>query len=275
VTCRPAHIVLAVAALLAGCETSVDVFDTDVDRQFAVHGYLDTAADTQFVRVQALRRASAGENDPLDGVAVRVVQSGAVWERLEYQDTEGDTVYAFRAAFHPEPGARHDLVVERNGVQGAFGTTVVPPLPTVSTEEGVGNTTYFTKDVTFAGLGFLRARVVIWYDVIDPDTERPVTIGIPYAMPGPAAGDEREITLRLTQDRAEILRQLGLTITYPSVKLLGTGAIVEVESVEWGSSDPDPGMLDGNGFFASLGRYRLGWTLTGQEVLSMGLVNAQ
>lgn len=270
------HIVLIAAIALVGlaaCETGIDPFDTDVDRRYAVHGFLDSGADSQYVRLQALRRAS----DPLDavpeGVSVHLVGAGPEWGPVTGADPDGIPVYGFMGVFRPEPGRRYDLVVERDGVQGALGSTVVPPVPGVIAALAEGGAVSLTKNITLTGLGPLRGDLAIWYEVYDPFADMYARIEIDYNLPW--TGDERTFTVFLTLDRAEILRRLGHSQSYRDVELLATGAHVELRSEEWGSSDLDPGMLDGHGFFGSVGRYDVHWVLPEVEVRTMGLVDAQ
>ena len=56
-------IVALLAVLAAGCENTVDPF-IETDRYFTIFGYLDTASDTQFVRVIPFRRDIGGSGDP-------------------------------------------------------------------------------------------------------------------------------------------------------------------------------------------------------------------
>ena len=69
---RPALLALAAAALAAGCEVPLDPI-AESDRYFTVSGYLDTEADTQWVRVEPIVPAVDPPAGPLD---VRVTLAG-------------------------------------------------------------------------------------------------------------------------------------------------------------------------------------------------------
>jgi hypothetical protein len=274
----PTSALAAALALVAvpACDTVVDPFDRDVDRRFAVHGYLDAAADTQFVRVQALRRAADGGDDTLAGVVVRSDGGPATaWQGETGTDSEGEPLHVFTAVFRPVPGERYEFVLERDGVQGARAVTVVPPVPGVVAAPGEGTSPTLTKDITLTDLDALDAGMVVWYEVVNPKTGLPERKEMAYSLPGPSAGADRTFTIFLSQDSAEILRRLGLGPDYRGVELLRTGAHLEILSAEWDSAAPDPGLEDGHGFFASVGRYDVTWLLPVAEVAAMGMVDRQ
>ena len=67
---RAAHarlvpLALAVAAVLAGCEVPLDPI-AESDRYFSMSGYLDTEADTQWVRVEPVDATVEASGDPID-----------------------------------------------------------------------------------------------------------------------------------------------------------------------------------------------------------------
>lgn len=71
---RPALLALAAAALLAGCEVPLDP-TVESDRYFTLSGYLDTEADTQWVRVEPVTPTIDPVAGPID-VDVALVGPG-------------------------------------------------------------------------------------------------------------------------------------------------------------------------------------------------------
>jgi hypothetical protein len=80
-TGRSAH-TLAFAAALAcslwGCDTEVDVLAEERDPAFALSGFLDAGADTQFVRIERLRPVQDVPDRTLSGTVESTGPDGAV-----------------------------------------------------------------------------------------------------------------------------------------------------------------------------------------------------
>jgi len=273
------HRLLAALVLLVGlgaCETAIEPFEQDQDRRYALHGLLDSAADTQYVRVQVLRDALNGPEATL-GADVVMHSHGdeeRVWEYVQGRDELGAPTHLFRSAFRPRPGVRYALVLEQSGQSAASAAVTQPPLPDVEVQPAVGELSP-TKRVIFRGVDPQLNAVSFWYVVDDPVTGKAVRIDRPYPLPGTWENEGWAFTIFLAIDRSDILRVLGLDPDDRSVRLLAAGAHVEIRSPEWTSREPDPGIVTGHGFFASVGRYDIPWILPGDEVRRMGFVDAQ
>ncbi len=83
----PAVLLLAALALVAcaagGCDTSLDAF-ADSDKYYSVFGYLDAAADTQWVRIDPLRDSVLVGTEPFEArVTTTNLSTGetSVWQR--------------------------------------------------------------------------------------------------------------------------------------------------------------------------------------------------
>ena len=104
---RLAPLAAAVAALLAGCEVPLDP-TAESDRYYSMSGYLDTEADTQWVRVEPLDATVETSAEPIDAAVTlvgpggeaaltqRVVRLGPNPSHLFWTtaDVEPDQVYA-------------------------------------------------------------------------------------------------------------------------------------------------------------------------------------
>ena len=117
--------------LFTGCEEEVtDALDTALP--FTIYGYLNPAADTQFVRVfpvSPVRLELAGR-DPIDAsVGFRNLETG---ETVAAQDSlveffSGRYGHVYFAPFKPEYGARYEIEVERSDGASSSATTDIPP----------------------------------------------------------------------------------------------------------------------------------------------------
>jgi len=86
---------LAAAGLLAGCETSFEVF-AESDAHFSLFGVLDVSADTQWVRVETLQDSLLTDTKPLDAVVTMThLPSGrrVAWRDSLFQFIGGSTAY--------------------------------------------------------------------------------------------------------------------------------------------------------------------------------------
>ena len=68
-----------------GCENVISPLTDDADKVYAIHGILDMAVDTQFVRVSALRSAILAEQPELVNVVVQSVDQNTL-EIVEWSD---------------------------------------------------------------------------------------------------------------------------------------------------------------------------------------------
>lgn len=130
---------VALAAALAGCESSFDPFE-ESGISFSIFGYVDVAADTQFVRVSALRQ-SAYEDEPVD--AVVTLEDLTRGRTATLQDSvvrfgSGAVAHNFWTAEAVEPGTAYRLTA--TGPDGATATAAFetpPQFPNPTLESGI------------------------------------------------------------------------------------------------------------------------------------------
>lgn len=131
--------VLAVALAAGGCESAFEPFE-ETDVALSLFGYLDVAADTQWVRVSALRQG-VGASEPT-GVAVTLEHLGT-GERTALRDSAfrfptGAVVHNFWTARRVEPGTAYRLVATRPDGAAATVRLRTPPLfPVPDLESGL------------------------------------------------------------------------------------------------------------------------------------------
>jgi hypothetical protein len=124
-----ALLAVALAVLAAGCDTSVDPIRGS-DRVYSIYGILDAAADTQFVRVEALRDGTPiGAPDTLDArVTLREMNTDREISLRDSFATVGPGIptYLFWTAASLSPGATYRLTVERSSGGTSSATTTLP-----------------------------------------------------------------------------------------------------------------------------------------------------
>ena len=98
---------LAAMSTISACSTELEPF-TPSSNLYTVLGYLDTDADTQFVRIVPLR--AVVQRDTLDSLDVAVtttnLESGevAAWEHNLMKLTDSTYGHVYSAAFDVKPG---------------------------------------------------------------------------------------------------------------------------------------------------------------------------
>ena len=131
--------VLAVALAAGGCESEFEPFETS-DAALSLFGYLDVAADTQWVRVSVLRRG-VGADEP-GGVAVTLEHLGT-GERTALRDSvfrfdNGGVVHNFWTDRRVEPATAYRLTAVRPDGATAAARFETPPLfPEPDLESGL------------------------------------------------------------------------------------------------------------------------------------------
>ena len=123
----------------AGCEESVDAI-TGTDIAFTIWGFLDAAADTQYVRVFEVTDQLIPDRDAQ--IDARVFSTNlATSQRIEwkYERVHFDSLitgHFFMAAFRPEHEERYLLEVVRSDGETASAEVTVPPAASFTLETG-------------------------------------------------------------------------------------------------------------------------------------------
>lgn len=108
--------ILVFGVVFVSCEAEFDPFETGI-LTASMYGYLDTAADTQFVRVMPMRQQLQRNGEPFDGqVSITDIDSG---QRYDMQDSlvtlsDGSKATVYWAAFKPKPLEQYRLVAQHN-----------------------------------------------------------------------------------------------------------------------------------------------------------------
>lgn len=267
---RAPALVLLLALALAACDNTVDPFADDPPARLSVAGFLDADADTQFVRVDALRETVEGAAArPALAVATHPDDGGAAvaWRDSLVRLDDGTTGRLFWAPFRPRPGVGYTLVVEGAGGRAEAFTEVPGPLPVtlgdVVDTTGAG----LRQRVTWLGLREAPEAVLVSYVVQPPDAPRD-TVALSYTPLGTGTPGGLAFNVLLGRDRGVILTRLDRPPQDSTVALVEIHMAIRRLSDAWrGGGAPIEG---GFGFFGSAATVATRWSLPPADAARLG-----
>lgn len=270
---------------LTGCAEAVDPF-IDADRYFTVYGYLDTAGDTQYVRVIPLRHAIGASDDEIDAVVSSTASETG--ERLVWRDSlvelsDGSYGHVFYAPFRPIPDRTYRLQIERSDGVTTSAETTIPPATRVEVLNPTVMGAVVDQRVQWEDLDFPPFRVEVWYRFANLRPDQPfVEAVVTYEDVGQINSEsEWEVLVRLSRDRARVTQLLGVSED-AGLTLLGVGMRLAVSDEQW---RPPGGVFDreilvqpgtfsnvenGFGFFGGVNQYAVEWALPRATVDRLG-----
>ncbi len=270
----------ATALGLAACDNEVTPLLDEPEAFFAVHGFLDTAADTQFVRVEPLRASILGGTDaPLDAVVTSThLQTGTTttWRDSLVTLDDGRTGHLFFARFRPVPGGDYRLTVLRPDGRATEATTHVPAAPAVRPTPPTGDTVRLTQRVTLEGLTHPVRDVNVHYLVSSTLTDSIQTITLVYGDAGHPGPQGWDVDVTLARDHRLILhRFVSANPNDTTLAFFGLNMSFDVPSVEWLTPEVSANVAHGHGFFGAVGRHTVTWRLDTDAVRTLGFVDQQ
>ncbi|QXD16514.1 hypothetical protein GQ464_006080 [Rhodocaloribacter litoris] len=273
---------LLLVLLPAGCDDTVNPFEEE-DRYFTLFGFLDTAADTQFVRVIPLRTTLLPEGpEPLDvHVTTTALPDGRVqvWRDSVIQYADGSFGHVFYAPMQVFPSWTYRFEVRRADGATTTAETTVPPATNVRVAPPAGLSRP-EQTVLWEGIDFPPFRVEVWYRFASfPPTEpfREVVVVYGEERYGRRVEGGWQVNVALAEDRRAVLAQLGEPLT-----LLGVGMRLTMSDDRWrppgGVFDPEllvqPGTFsnveNGFGFLGAVNQFTAEWTLPEPVVTALG-----
>lgn len=269
---------LTTTLLQVGCENTVEPISAEREDTVALYGILDMRSNQQIVRVEALRSTILSEDDGLDGVRVRsiVVGSGIFqeWRDSTGTDEVGNPVSLYVSDFRPEAGATYRLAVTREDQILAEAITTVPAAPGLLIDPAVGDESSLAQTVYLRDMNGAPQGITVSYTMIDMDLGNPVTIPVSYGQIVETPVTQLNFDVTYWSDRFVVMNALGRDIDEPGVQLQRIELSFDLPSPEWADVESS-NLLDGLGFFASIGRYSYSWLLDDQSVATMGWIDAQ
>jgi hypothetical protein len=266
---------LLFVVVLGGCEAGFDPIATSDDAFYALHGVLDTGADTQFVRVSPVRATSAAPTPPLDA-EVRATVEGT-GRRLAWQDSlttlaDGTTGFLFFTTDPVVQGETYVLTVRRSDGAETRARLALPIRRTLTPTDL--NETFsgrLQQYVIWQGLDAAPRQATMHYLVQEPGTEAPQWIALPVENGGRRVPTGWELRVELSVDRALLLQErLGRSSTDSTVVLRGLRMSIEERTDAWRLADPSSRIENGFGFFGGIVRHEDAWTLPPDAIEALG-----
>lgn len=266
--------ILGFAALLSACDNTVDPFAPGGGHPFTVFGYLDTAADTQFVRVSRLVPDPSGFRDVDDppSVSTTNLTSGetAVWADSVVELEDGSRGVVYFASFDVQPSTRYRLDVADDGVEPTSGFTTVPGTPGILTGTPIENR-FGDLEQTIFWSSIARARNAnVHYRVRTLPSRFDTTIVISYPGLGERLPEGWAFSVTLGRDFRLVRRFVESANDDSTIALIDVSMSIEAPSEEWSETGESSNIENGSGFFASVGRFRESWSLDSTTVRSLG-----
>lgn len=268
----PPFLALLALFLLSACDDSFNPITENQTEFFAVYGFLDSDADTQFVRVSPVRPLLDTGSRPADTqVFSTQIESG---ERIAWRDSavvlnDGTTGLLFYAPFRPERGATYLLEARGADDQVTKALTEVPALLSLRIAP-LRQSIDFIQNVTWLGEQRYPARSIIQYTVLPSASSPPVVITLPFNDLGRRTSDGWMFSVNLSRDRTAVLSQLNRVSTDSSVVLLNIHMEIERRSIEWITPGMSSNIQQGFGFFGALSISTDTWTLDPSETSAVG-----
>jgi len=271
-----AYVCLTLALILSvSCNDSVNPFTEETgENPFYIYGYLDTAADTQFVRIQAVRPTPlpVGPGEKPERVLSTNVRTG---ETVSWRDSlttlENDSLaFLYYALFSPRPGDLYTLEAVASDGASTLASTTLPPLLNLDVDAPVVDAGQVAQRIVWRGLRNAPYEATIFYLIGLPNQDDR-EVAISYENAGSFTSEGWVINLDLDRDASTVRRLLGLQPTDRSAKLCGIRMQIARLSDDWTASTARGNVTNGFGFFGSITRFSVPWMLETDVVRELGL----
>lgn len=168
----------------SGCDTTFDPFEALDDAHFTIYGYLDAAADTQYVFVTPLRRQAGPAEAPLAAVVtLEHLRTGiaTVWRDTLVAGPDGQRQHLFWSDAPLQPGETYRFVVAGAGGAASQATVTLPPdfpLPAFDDGASLGNPAPRAQSLTFspvvAELAYLEITYYLRFAATPFEPQQPI-----------------------------------------------------------------------------------------------------
>lgn len=258
------HCILLLLVLpLSSCDNTVQPF-TESDANFGLFGFLDTAADTQFVRVEPRRETQFLEEDlPRPSLISTSSATGLqqIWQDSVVTTNSGNKALLYWTNFRPEKGVRYDFTASGLSLTDTEASTIVPEDPSLSTiPEHETNLGTWEQGINISRIDAVVDRVTVVYTTAFSN-------GVLFEkefdyfnrfLSNLEAG--WRVIVRLERDFDDIRTQAGYVddaIPFREIKL-----VVRYRSADWVSSSRlQSNVSSGLGFVGSVMTYEQSWTV--------------
>jgi hypothetical protein len=263
---------------VAACDNTIEPLVDGSEGAVFLYGFLDSSADSQFVRLDGARTSAFGAGPDLSTVQVTSMDDAGTGIDWAYQGTEledGTTGHTFLGLFRPVQSGRYVLTARSVDGDITTATVTVPSHPAIRPDLPRGDTLQLVQKIRFPGLTRDPLRVLVRYEVQAPESDEPVSIAIDYGSNGTLGPAGWDFDVFLRRDHPTVMFQIDRDIGDRDVALVSIGLRAELLSPEWDDPEQAPNITGGRGFFGAVGRYDVGWTLDPDAVRNIGFVDGQ
>lgn len=270
---------LLLFAGLIGCDNTIVPLVPGSEGELFIFGYLDTATDTQYVRIDAVRAAAVGPRVALDDIRVistdeQGIQTGWNYVSVELDDGQAGDVYM--GLFRPKAGERYTLNASRpDGSASTMAHVTMPALPVLQPQRPRGNELTLFQTVRVTGVQRDPLRLTVLYEVLGFGSDVPLRFPVDYGATGRLLGNDWDLDVFLKRDQTSVVAQVNRDGSNREVALLSIGLRTELLSPEWDDPTTAENVSGGRGFLGGIGRYELTWLLESDAVETIGFVDAQ
>lgn len=266
-------LLIAAAMLGAGCDTDID-FQGERTEYFALHGYLDTRADTQFVRATPITSTPESLNTKSLNMQVHSehLETGTTvtWTDSLVRLDDGSIGHLFYTEMAPQPGERYRLTVTRPDDPTTTATIRTPPARSLEGHSIRIVARIITKNVVLRRLQDVPHRLRVCYRVARTAESVPIIVEISYQQSGERVAGGRQFTLHLSDDRHTVLDELDRPSTDSTLVLYDAGLVVTQLSDNWNATERGRNIRNGRGFFGAVSQYGVRIPLSDSTVRTVG-----
>ena len=249
-----------------GCDNEFSPFaESSADESIVVNGFLDFNADTQFVRIQVVRREIERDASLGDGLTavLKNINTGTdflMTDSILTLETERK-VHLFYLQEPVEAGSNYELEV--TGINGGRsvhstnlpvrGSFLPAPVENIASQEPI------VQPIRLSDLDRQPHNVTVIYTVLRNGTGEPIEVSFPYDnfLVAENNGFNYTIDVRLGIDRTNVIAALSLPQTDATTVLQNISLSYELFSDEW-SQESVPTDVS---FFGSAATFDETWTL--------------
>lgn len=266
-----------------GCDSAVEPFRTDGNLFFSVAGYLDTAADTQFVRIEPFRTSLTDQG--LGELRVETWEENSqtrhTWQEKAITLANGDKGRLFYAVFKPTPKQTYLLRIQDAQNHLSTARVSMPETPSLVTQppflDGSTNRVYQNLSLRNVRERLLRADIA--YRVAADDKTTPQWIVLPYTSTHSGTNTtavDWGLQLNLSLDSGLVLQRLGTLQGYFYEIALRAERIDPL----WQQRLVNPSTTlsnieNGIGFWGAIHRFELKWKLPNTILKPLNFIDKQ
>jgi hypothetical protein len=273
---------IVLMTLVVGCSNTVEPF-SPTTRHYAIYGFLDANADTQYVRIEATRPNPEQEDQTREDLPTVSLTNVTTNEVVFWQDStvvleDGSEALLFWVAYQPEAGQTYRFEVKRSDGAVSSATTRVPDFDQLEVKlpsrTSIGT---YEQAVIFDNVSRRPEKITLNYEIAYEPEDDPFPITLDYNVFGVPVQDGWQINVRLTRDRERINSRLSIP---PSRVLLlhDVSMSIRLLSSDWPlveSRERVVNVENGFGFFGAAATHQIGWQLDSLVVTELGFEDVQ